>query len=241
LLPYLEQMPVFNTINFSVAYNNAANATALAQTVPIFMCPSNNLQAAIPAGWAATTYRACQGSDISWDIPSTTVGGQNYGLPNPSGAFYVDSAVTLTQITDGTSNTASFSEHVTGDFSAAVATVNSDTFEPGTYPATPDQAVSYCAAVAPTNLSQQGYSNIGAPWLYGYHSTTIYFHVSLPNTMSCMYPPQRISTTANSYHTGGVNLALCDGSVRFATNNVSLATWRAVGTIAGGDIIGSDF
>ncbi len=44
--------------------------------------------------------------------------------------------------------------------------------------------------------------------------------------------------TARSRHSGGVNAALCDGSVRFIANTVSLATWQALGTMNGGDILG---
>jgi prepilin-type processing-associated H-X9-DG protein len=53
-----------------------------------------------------------------------------------------------------------------------------------------------------------------------------------------MYPPGRISTTAKSYHTGGVQVLMCDGSVRFVSDNVNLATWRALGSRAGGEVVG---
>jgi prepilin-type N-terminal cleavage/methylation domain-containing protein/prepilin-type processing-associated H-X9-DG protein len=47
---------------------------------------------------------------------------------------------------------------------------------------------------------------------------------------------------ARSRHTGGgVNVALCDGSIRFASNSISLATWQALGTMNGGEVIGSDW
>jgi prepilin-type processing-associated H-X9-DG protein len=42
-------------------------------------------------------------------------------------------------------------------------------------------------------------------------------------------------------HTGGVNMVLCDGSVRFVLDAISLVTWCALGTQNGGDILGSDF
>jgi prepilin-type processing-associated H-X9-DG protein len=44
-----------------------------------------------------------------------------------------------------------------------------------------------------------------------------------------------------SKHTGGVNVAMCDGSVRFAANSVSLATWRALGTAQGQEVLASDW
>jgi prepilin-type processing-associated H-X9-DG protein len=46
---------------------------------------------------------------------------------------------------------------------------------------------------------------------------------------------------ASSNHTNGVNVLLCDGSVHFVTNAVSLPTWRAIGSRNGGELLGSDW
>jgi prepilin-type processing-associated H-X9-DG protein len=40
---------------------------------------------------------------------------------------------------------------------------------------------------------------------------------------------------ARSRHSGGVNASLCDGSVRFVRDNIDLATWVALSSMAGGD------
>jgi prepilin-type N-terminal cleavage/methylation domain-containing protein/prepilin-type processing-associated H-X9-DG protein len=45
---------------------------------------------------------------------------------------------------------------------------------------------------------------------------------------------------ARSRHTSGVNAAMCDGSVRFVSNNVSLPVWRAAGTAQGGEVLNLD-
>ena len=44
----------------------------------------------------------------------------------------------------------------------------------------------------------------------------------------------------SSRHTGGVNVCLGDGSVRFVSNTVNLATWRALGTRGNGEVL-NDF
>jgi prepilin-type processing-associated H-X9-DG protein len=45
---------------------------------------------------------------------------------------------------------------------------------------------------------------------------------------------------SRSYHPGGVNTVFCDGSVRFIKNSVNAATWLALGTITGGEVISAD-
>ena len=138
------------------------------------------------------------------------------------------------------SESAAFSEHLKGDFSNAQSS-STDTFWPQTHPATPDDAYQQCQAIDPTNLTYQNVSNVGAPWLQGYHSTTIYFHVGPPNSRSCMYPPGRIGTSASSQHPEGVVLALCDGAARFVSEKIDLATWRALGTRNGGEVLAGDY
>ncbi len=46
---------------------------------------------------------------------------------------------------------------------------------------------------------------------------------------------------ARSRHTGGVNASLCDGSVRFVRNTISLQTWQAASTSMGGEVIPGDW
>ncbi|MEO2088614.1 MAG: DUF1559 domain-containing protein, partial [Gemmataceae bacterium] len=235
LLPYIEQDNVFRLVDFSVAWNHSNNTAARAVPIKTFICPSDPVSQ-VPAGWAGNNYRTNQGSGLLHGQPSTTPGDPNYGMPAPNGPFVPNLTMKLTDITDGTSNTAGMSEHLKGDFSNAIASPT-DTFQPGTYPATPDEAVAQCAAIDPTNLTYQRVSDVGAPWLQGYHSTSTYFHVSGPNTRSCMFPPGRIATTATSKHTGGVMVALCDGSVRFVRDSIPILAWRALGSKDGGEIV----
>ncbi len=236
LLPQLDMNNIFEQIDFNVAYNNASNAVAMNSIVPGFLCPSDLDQLPGALG-ARNNYYANTGTEIIYTLPSPTVGGTNYGMPFPNGIIIQGTSIRIRDITDGASNTAAFSERVKGDGSNGVSTPKSDTYQPGTYPGTADQALADCMAVNTNDLSKQGYSNSGAPWLQPYHSTTMYFHVAPPNTRSCMFPPGRIMTTPSSFHTGGVSLALCDGSVRFISDSIDLSLWRALGTRAGNEVV----
>ena len=42
---------------------------------------------------------------------------------------------------------------------------------------------------------------------------------------------------ASSYHSGGVNLGMGDGSVRFVSDSVDFITWQGVGTRSGGEVL----
>ena len=246
VLAFMEQSVVFNALNFSQSSYDPSNATGAATSLNVFLCPSD-VAPPIPAGqvlagfgWGGVNYRANEGTSVAMWYGADDTAKVNTALPTPNGLFFSSTLIRLADITDGTSNTAAFSEHVLGDFSNALVSLMGDTFEPGTYPADADSAVAQCAAANVNNLALQGYSNVGAPWVYGYHSTTSYWHSGPPNTRSCMFPPSRIMTVANSRHPGGVNVGLSDGSVRFVKSSVSLPAWRGLGTRNGSEILSAD-
>ncbi len=234
LLPYMEQGNISDRVDFTVSYNHANNAFARAAEVSSFHCPSDP-QSMMPVGFAGTNYRVNQGSGILWGRATTNPSDPNAGMPDPNGVFFLNSNLRLAEIIDGTSNTASISEHGKGDFSNAIASAT-DTFWPQTNPATADEAVVDCRAIDITNLTFQRVSEVGAPWLRGYHSTTIYFHVDVPNSRSCMFPPGRIATNAQSSHPAGVNVGRCDGSVGFVADDITLEVWRGMGSRNGREV-----
>jgi prepilin-type N-terminal cleavage/methylation domain-containing protein/prepilin-type processing-associated H-X9-DG protein len=61
---------------------------------------------------------------------------------------------------------------------------------------------------------------------------------NLTDTPSKRYGYNSVHAAARSYHTGGVNVCFVDGSVHFISNNITFATWQALGTRAGGEVPG---
>jgi hypothetical protein len=48
--------------------------------------------------------------------------------------------------------------------------------------------------------------------------------------------PTFAAITSRSFHPGGVMSLLADGSVRFVPQTIDGAVWRALGTVAGGEV-----
>ncbi|MFO0959602.1 MAG: DUF1559 domain-containing protein [Isosphaeraceae bacterium] len=236
ILGQMENQSIFNTVNFMIGWDSPSNSTATASSLSSFLCPSD-AQSRVPAGWAGINYRVNEGTSVAMWYGETDTSKVNTAVLPPNGPFFANYVCRMSDLVDGTSNTAAMSEHVKGDFNNSVATEMADTFWPQTYPADADEAVAQCRSIQVTNIAYQRVSDVGAPWIYGYHSTTSYWHSGPPNSRSCMFPPSRIMTTANSMHPGGVNVMLADGSVKFVKSSVDVAAWRALGTRNGNEVL----
>jgi prepilin-type N-terminal cleavage/methylation domain-containing protein/prepilin-type processing-associated H-X9-DG protein len=252
LLPYVEQDNLFKSIdftrppetpgmegviNFMPAYQNPnrENAVASRTGVSLFICPSD--PAPRPADWPGqNNYYASQGvqflCDLSESLPSTVAPAEQ-----PDGPLYYLSKKRMTDLRDGTSNTAVFSEKRRGNGSPDPKT----DMKVMSVQTTLDGAYTTCRGLNPVTAtpltSKQGYS-----WVMGEMCCTTYNHVAPPNTTTCASTgfPGNMANMAmvvppSSSHPGGVNVGFGDGSVRFVRDTVSLPAWRAMGTIGGGE------
>ena len=258
LLPFIEQDNLYKSIDFNYppetpgmggavafmpAYQNPGrqNAAACRTVVKTFLCPSD--PAPQPPDWPGqnnylgnlgTTYMC----DVSEQQPSTLD-----PTARADGIFYYLSNVRLTDITDGTSNTAMFSEKLRGQGFPNPRTDMYIMPVAGSM----NQAFAQCTSTNPATAtpltSKQGYS-----WVMGEMCCTTYNHMALPNSTTCASTgfPGNMSNMAmvvppTSMHTNGVNVLLADGSVHFVVNGISLTTWRSLGSRNGGEVLGSDF
>jgi prepilin-type N-terminal cleavage/methylation domain-containing protein/prepilin-type processing-associated H-X9-DG protein len=248
LLPYLEQESGQDLITWGLPHTDPANAEALNLYIPTFLCPSDSDEMP-PILGGRNNYFVNGGAQINNGAPGSS-GDPSFTLPPPDGPFMPNPhvpngqpippgnnrAVNFKDIKDGLTNTVMMAEKILGDGTNGIASKESDTFRPGLYPNTPDEARNECLRlvdpIAPTwtDLSKQGNSNVGAPYTNTGHSTTWYQHVLRPNEPSCMWPPGRISTTPGSFHGDGVNVVMCDGSARYINDSIDINIWRALGT-----------
>jgi prepilin-type N-terminal cleavage/methylation domain-containing protein/prepilin-type processing-associated H-X9-DG protein len=256
MLPYIEQGNTYGLVTFNPATNKNLNGDSSAgavaakhQDVPIYLCPSE--QSAIRQGTnGRSNYFANTGAQADATNPPANLAGPfsvRYTPPYPSPVpatnppYQESERVKLTDIADGTSNTALFSEvKQTVDDVPADDPGNALIMQSATGMWDP------LAPTAPECTSQVSggskFRYIGLQyWRGGVSWTSLYNHTMTPNS-----PIRGACVTGNllnyhlaarSYHTGGVNVALGDGSVRFVTDSIPLATWRALGTIAGGEVV----
>jgi prepilin-type N-terminal cleavage/methylation domain-containing protein/prepilin-type processing-associated H-X9-DG protein len=266
LLPYIEQDNLgrgYDPTQTQLFINPGTNqsvAPSLVQTVqtviPIYVCPSDPLPVVQTTNVSSTytvpprNYGAFAGLNYVVNCGSgAAYGGQggsgDIRVPT-DGIFWFGSRTRIASITDGTSNTLLVAEALRGNgnpdpFGPAllgqtadltgVATLTLNDFPPGGV-VPPLNATSYLQGIGWN-------SGRCSSWLWGTLSRNGFNTFLRPNdpTPDVIY---RIPGwfTARSRHPGGVNILLCDGSVRFVSNGIDPNTWRSLSTRSGGETFG---
>ena len=241
ILPYLEQANTYKLFDITKGpYETTQNQLASSQKPAIYLCPSDPQQgAATPFGF--TSYHANSGTWLysakCWDgLFGTEIAYS--GIPGQP-------AVRITDIADGASNTAAFAEVCNGPYDAGPAPgQRTDCFEFGAPPSS--NPVTARAAFLAKDWKTAGFAGgwnppwryRGYPWAEGNIWRGWYNHLLPPNS-PCWRTGDwwQLVSPASSFHPGGVNALLADGSVRFIAESVSPDVWYAAGTRAGGEAL----
>lgn len=236
LLLYLEDQAIYAMIDFDqapagytappdIVYDGTRNLPAASHTAKTLLCPDDEPAGRVPgSSYAGTNYVGSAGSGAAGGL-----------LATGDGVFMLGRSIGTKDITDGTSHTVAFSERTLGLGSAWEDDV------PGPLdramreiPGATIPSATTCAA------SESGVWNHerGAKWIVGNYGNTLYNHALAPNskTVDCLNATQqRGLMAARSAHKAGVNVVLCDSSVRFVADSIAVNVWQAAATRGGGE------
>jgi len=234
ILPYIEQAPLYNQIDFNYGEGTAAtdgdrgpNATIRANSIPAYLCPSDPARGGVP-------WKAPDGTTVSGPALTNSYGRLSYMAncgsgttesATGNGVFATNSKFGLRDITDGTSNCLTAAEGVIGF-------PHDQTADPsGTPPLCPTTGT-----VGPQDMAR------GHSWFWAYRAGAAAFSTGItPNwqrTWDCNLASAGIYRAARSFHTGGVHGGLADGSVRFISDNIDATTWSRLGSRNDGQPLG---
>ena len=237
LLPYAEQSPLSNAINVNLPTWVAANGTGVNVQLNVYLCPSANNPTpncqlvdanGTPLPVASQSFaRANYQYNQGWNdtgMPASV----NYDDPvkGCNGPLYRNSRVTYAGVTDGLSNTVVASEKA-----AYLADASWVGIVPGY------RHFAYNA------FASAGTGGFGVN--YDYSSAILASHSgpSLYEGPIVIHPPNSpLGHTDEFYslHSGGANVLLGDGSIRFIKQSINLLAWQAMSSRANGEVISAD-
>ncbi len=238
ILPYMDGGSLYHLIDFNAAPNFGTpsspmtqNDIAIRKRISSYLCPSDS-GSVNGSDFGPTNYVAVTGSGV----------GAANSINTGDGVMFSRSSVRFGDVTDGLSNTACFGEQTLG----AGGNPSSPSGSP---PTKPDGEVLELTGATPTTPAAcvvgAGGSNWsglrGAKWMNGHYGDTLYNHFLPPNAkqFDCGNASHNFGlTAARSRHVGGVHVTLCDGSVRFVSENVAIPIWQGIATRQGGEFVG---
>jgi prepilin-type N-terminal cleavage/methylation domain-containing protein/prepilin-type processing-associated H-X9-DG protein len=251
ILSYLEQANKFNQFNFNFDVNTSpVNAPARRQDVPIYLCPSETSTAAFTDGGVPVgriNYFGNIGAVADCRLMSDPLAGVFHAF-STTAPGETPKGVKIASLIDGTSNTVMFSEVMraqTANSTVVDYTTNVVSGDISTGTGLYDgRLVSGCAG----GTVSRRINYVGLQYYRGGINHNSFYTHTLPinwnrntgNPATQKYTCgdasfRRAHIAASSYHTGGVNVCMADGSVRFIRDSINFTVWQNIGTRAGGE------
>ena len=249
ILPYIEQENLFRNIDLSTPYSSQPFVTS--KRVATYICPSevNDKGSGTDPTYGSKNWTIDYAVNLgTWAVLTNKAAGMRTG----DGAFAPNRGFGPQDFTDGMSNTLGVAE-VKGYTVRIAATPNTTVYaSPPAVPSVPaDLAAFPLAAFDPAKnthvewvdgkVHETGFTAVFPPnTLVAYPSGGTTYDVDFVTATESNLGDTYAAVTSRSYHAGGVNALMMDGSVRFVRNSIAAANWRALATRAGGEVM-NDF
>ncbi|HUT95035.1 MAG TPA: DUF1559 domain-containing protein [Thermoguttaceae bacterium] len=254
LLPFMEQQAVYDVVKARMndtvtplsGWNAADFATIRATKISALLCPSDSTKFAVTQQ-GNCNYPVSAGTNTGYD---GNAGVPALNLTRANGIFLRGyGEVRIADIKDGTTNTILMGEFRLGDNDGGK-------YSPGdivrAVPLTPlvDHMPSEAQLGAYGVQCEAGianhHSHAGREWISGTLGHTVFNTIAPPNwkfptchdCAGCGWTDSDGVHPARSFHPGGANHALADGSVRFISETVDTKTYQYLGTRAEGETVG---
>jgi prepilin-type N-terminal cleavage/methylation domain-containing protein/prepilin-type processing-associated H-X9-DG protein len=238
--------------------------TAADAQISLFLCPSDPLSgnggstSYLTNDKDTCSYRGCVGDTTSLAVPDGVDTGTiqfipttNFPSTQASGIFTFQAAYGIKSCIDGTSNTIAYSESIINPSNTGAGVryegINNVNGLPRVLDVSSLALTSLQSALATCDAkwkSGGSYDNqSGRDWAHGCLTQTLFNTVVTPNKYKWTHCSNTSSTTmapfcnAMSFHPGGVNTLMADGSVKFIKDSINQTTWWALGTKANGEVI----
>ena len=239
ILPYLEETAAYDLVDYSELYFTGTHDRLMRIRFPVYTCPSDEPKSR-PSGWTKHNYVVNYGNtgfiEPVFDGAAERYAGEIYGgapftrsgsYPNHGWPDIEPQIFSFKTILDGTSSTLMLSEAVQGATPLRGGQIDLRGFIWW------GNASGFSTHLPPNSAQPDVYQEV--VWC-DYLGT-------IPSNPPCIGPhtqSQPMTNAARSRHPGGVYVAMCDGSVDFVDDNVSLRLWRALSTSRGEEVISGD-
>ena len=240
ILPYIDQGNLYNAMDFTQPLQvglpwrpqvNPAAADIVKRPLVVLLCPSESgnpiYTDANGAEWAGSNYLVNGGSGLT----------RNYCSSENDGLFWRGSKTRFRDITDGSSNTAFLAETLFGNRGPDTTTLLDPQRQLKRISGGPPCGIDSDAMIAMPASRYEGRRSGAWSLSTGYHSLV---HGYLPPNSDIPDHTHHgeVLSGPRSQHTGGVQISLCDGSVRFLSENIDIQTLHDLFARNDGNVIG---
>jgi len=203
ILPNMEQVPIFNSVNFNLPAWSAPNSTACIQNLTSYICPTDYTNKGLLAregfNYGRSSYVGSFGPNDMDNVPE-----------DRAGLLSRNSQTRFSDVIDGLSQTFAAGERTN--------------------------------AVYLTVIGSDSHYDLETVWPGAIKENPVddHAHTTLFQAAYLINSPNFDDRDSMSYHQGGSNFLFTDGSVKFIKLTINPTIYQALGSRAGGEVVGAD-